>query len=229
MSNFNFTENPAYDLNTSLISEVINLYGVSTKFLIIERINKDDAVFGDFTHLKTDSNNVFEMFMLPEISEDWDTSEAAFNSFGLTNFENISLFVARASIDDMEITHVVGNLVVLPNNKVMEISNASWEVPGINNLFTYSDARSVLKLSCKPYDNKLISELDDIDISVDDSTAYETLDSYFSELVTVKDTQDNETEVLASVQTVTKTGNIDTVVSKSIVDKTESSPFGEFD
>lgn len=228
MVNFNYTESPEYDLNTSLIEEVIDLYGVSTKFLVVDRINKDDVVFGDYSHLETDNSKAFYMNMLPEISEDWDTSGISFNDFGLTNFENISLFVSRASIDELEIDKVVGNLVVLPNNKIMEITNASWEVPGINNLFTYADTRSVLKLSCKTYDHKLINEVDEVDISADDNVPYETLDCYFDELVEKGTAQDNEAEVLNSVQTVTKTGDIDIKVDKPIIDKSEKDVFGGF-
>ena len=50
--NFNFSQKPDYQLNTSLTEEMINLYGVLTKFLVIEQINKDDAVFGDYSHMK---------------------------------------------------------------------------------------------------------------------------------------------------------------------------------
>lgn len=228
MANFNFSSKPEYALNTSLIAEVINLYGILVKLLIVERINKDDIIFGDYSHLQSNANNVFEMNMLPEISEDWDSSGIAFNDFGLTNFENINLFVSRANIDATGIMHVVGNLVVLPNNKIMEITNAMWEVPGVNNLFTHSDAKSVLKLSCKPYDYKLINELDEVDISAEEGVSYDTLDDYFSELTTEKTNQTKATEITASVSTVQKTGDIDNKVLKPIIDKTEDDVFGGF-
>lgn len=227
--NFNFTESPEFDLNTSLIEEVINLYGVLIKFLLVEKVNRDDIVFGDHSHLKSNSEDIFEMYMLPEISEDWDTTGISFGDSGLINFENINLFVSRKSIDDMEIDRVVGNILVLPNNKIMEITNASWEVPGINNLFTYADTRSVLKLSCKTHDHKLINELDTVDISAEDDTPYETLDAYFAELTDISDDQDTEAEITPNVSTVEKTGDIDNKVLKPIVDNTEKTAWGEFE
>jgi hypothetical protein len=235
MVNFNTSDIPDYDLNTSLIDEVINLYGVLTKFLVVEKINADDLVFGDYTHLKSDASKIYDMYMLPEISEDWDTSGIAFNSYGLTNFENIQLFVSKASIVDAipdianELQSITGNLIVLPNNKIMEITSSMWEVPGINNLFTYKDTKSVLKLTCIPYNNKLIQELDNVDIgTVEPDVPYETLDVYFNELIDQTTDQNIEAEVTPSVPTVEKTGGIDTTVQKPIVDRSEDDVFGKF-
>jgi hypothetical protein len=225
--NFNISEAPEYDLNTQMIDELINLYGVSTKFLVIERINKDDAVFGDFSHIKTDSEKIFEMYMLPEITEDWDQSDFSFSQFGIVNTENISLFAAFSQFDEIfdgEVQHIMGNLIVLPNNKVMEITNVSFEVPGINNLFTYKDTKSVVKITCKPYDFKLINEVDNVDISTEEEGSYDTLDTYFAELIDEKDTQDNEAEVIPSV--VTNENNVK--VEKPIVDRSEDDVWGSF-
>lgn len=225
--NFNISEDPSYDLNTGLIEEMINLYGVSTKFLVVERINKDDTVFGDFSHIKTDSEKVFEMYMLPEVSEDWDQSDFGFSQFGIVNTENINLF-ASASIFREIFNNVnkdiLGNLIVLPNNKVMEISHVSFETPGINNLFVYNDAKSVIKLSCKPYDFKLVNEVDNVDISVEADVPYETLDTYFAELIDEKDTQDSEVEVIPSVVT----NQNEVKVQKPIVDRSEDDVWGAF-
>lgn len=225
--NFNITEQPDYSLNTSLIDEMINLYGVLTKFLITEKINKDDVVFGDYSHMKTDSDRIYEMYMLPEITEDWDQSDMSFGQFGITNFENIQLFVSINSFEDIELDApegITGNLIVLPNNKIMEVTKASFEVPGVNNLFTYKDTKSVIKLSCKPYDVKLIQELDQVDISAEANVDYETLDTYFAELIGDATAQDTEAKVTAQVTTIQG----DTKVEKPIVDTTESQVWGDF-
>jgi len=86
---FNFNSQPEYQLNTSLAEEMINLYGVETKFIIAERINKDDNVFGDYSHLKTDSDKIFQINMLPENSEDWDQGAYDMSAFGLVNTESV--------------------------------------------------------------------------------------------------------------------------------------------
>jgi len=232
--NFNFTENPEYQLNTSLVEEMIRLYGVQVKFLVTEKINKDDLVFGDHSHLKSDSSKSYYIYMLPETTEDWDSGNYGITNFGLVNFENITLFAAKSSFDPKPTDNVddphaiVGNLIVLPNNKVMEITNCDATVPGVNNLFTYNDAKSVYKLVCKPYDFKLINELDNVDVSVD-NMPYETLDNYFTELIGEKTNQDAGAEtdlVSTSVDTSTL---INTKVQKPIVDKTEHSVWGEFE
>ena len=139
--NFNFSQQPEYQLNTSLIEETIKLYGILTKFLVTEKINTDDNVFGDYSHLKSDNSKIYDIYMLPETSEEWDTASYNFNSFGLTNFENVVLFAAKSDFngaDYDELSEIVGNLIVLPNNKVMEITDVDLTTPGINNLFISS-------------------------------------------------------------------------------------------
>lgn len=227
--NFNFTQNAEYTLNTSLVTEMINLYGVLTKFLIVERINLDDNVFGDFSHLKTNNEEIFEMYMLPENTEDWDNGGYNMLGMGLTNFENITLFVAKSNFDSIiELPQITGNLIIFPNNKIMEITDTDSVVPGVNNLFTFNDAKSVYKLTCKPYATKLTDELNTIDISVTDDVPYESLDHYFDELITVSDAQDTEAEVTEQVPTVVKVDDIDTIVNKPIINNDETDVFGNF-
>lgn len=224
--NFNFSSQPEYELNTSLTQEMINLYGILVKFLVTEKINEDSAVFGDYSHLKSDSDKVYDIYMLPETSEDWDEADYGFSQFGITNVENIVLFASYQQFVDMgaDLDHITGNLVVLPNNKVMEVVNTSYETPGVNNLFTYKDQKSVVKLTCKPYDAKLIHEVDNVDISVEADVPYETLDTYFQELIDDAVEQDTEAEVTPQV-----TVNVNNEkVQKPIVDKSEDSVFGEF-
>lgn len=227
--NFNFTQNAEYTLNTSLVTEMINLYGVLTKFLIVERINLDDNVFGDFSHLKTNNEDIFEMYMIPENTEDWDNGGYNMLGMGLTNFENITLFVAKSNFDNViELPQITGNLIIFPNNKIMEITDTDPVVPGVNNLFTFNDAKSVYKLTCKPYATKLTDELDTTDISVTDEVPYESLDHYFDELITVSDAQNIEAEVTEQVPTVVKVGDTDTIVNKPIVNNDETDVFGNF-
>lgn len=227
--NFNFNAAPEYTLNTNMIKEVINLYGVLVKLLITTRINKDDNVFGDYSHLKSDSNKIYDIHMLPEVSEDWDNGEFAFNPFGLVNTESVNLFVSTTDLTTAGVTDsMLGSLVVMPNNKIMEITNLSYEQPGINNLFVYPDAKSVAKLTCKPYDYKLINEIDNVDASVDPLVPYDTLDNYFAELIDQTTQQNTGAEVTPSVETIVKTGTVDTRVQKPIIDKTEDDVFGNF-
>lgn len=229
MGNFNFTNAAEYSLNTQMTSEMINLYGVLTKFLITEKINIDDEVFGDFSHMKTDSEKIYEMYMLPENSEDWDASGYQVTDYGLINFENIVLFVSKSNFDEIiDLENIVSNLIIFPNNKIMEITEVDSVVPGINNLFTYNDAKSVYKLSCKPFSTKLHSELNQSDISVDDNP-YTTLDDHFSDLI--NDASDQTSEATETLnRTVVQEGEeTDTQVQKPYVDSTEESIWGEFD
>jgi len=224
--NFNFSSQPEYELNTSLTQEMINLYGILVKFLVTEKINEDSTVFGDYSHLKSDSNKVYDIYMLPEESEDWEQMDQSFSQFGIVNTENINLFASYQQFVDMgtDADIITGNLVVMPNNKVMEIVDTSYEVPGINNLFVNPDQKSVIKLTCKPYDAKLIHEVDNVDISVEADVPYETLDTYFQELIDDAVEQDVEAEVTPQVTTNVNNEK----VQKPIVDRSEDSVFGDF-
>lgn len=230
---FNFNSQPEYRLNTSLAEEMINLYGVETKFIIAERINRDDNVFGDYSHLKTDSEKVFLINMLPENSEDWDQGEYDMSAFGLVNTESVVLFVAKSSFENIadlsgKGDKIIGNLITFPNNKTMEITDVDATVPGINNLFTYNDAKSVYKLTCKPYDFKLIHEVEQEDISYDGEAEHETLDQYFDELIDNKNEVDNEANVKPQVKSVDTSTPLDQKVDNPIIDNTEKDVWGNF-
>lgn len=224
---FNFNNQPEYQLNTGLTEEMIRLYGVSNKFLITEKINEDTTVFGDYSHMKSDNSKIYDMHMLPEESENWDTSEFNMNDFGLGNFENIVMFVAKSSFDGIvELPQITGNLIVFPNNKVMEITNTDPVVAGMNNLFTYDNAKSVYKLTCKPHEFKLINELDDTAVIHEEAEGNETLDVYFQELLDTAFDQDTEAEVTTNVTTVDSSTLLDKKVEKPIIDNTEDDVWG---
>ena len=120
-----------YDLLKSQTQEVINIYGIYTKYLIAEKVNQD-KIFGEHSHIKVDNDEVYEMFMLPEETEAWGGGGDLFSKFGLQNLDTLGFFIG---VEDMEKIHpnivnregkgfdgIIGNLVVLPNNKIMEVT-----------------------------------------------------------------------------------------------------------
>ena len=231
MYNFNFNENPEYDLNTELIDECINLYGVQTKFLVVQKLNSDDTIFGDYSSIKTDNSKIFDVFMMPENSDSWDSGGYNFSEFGMLNNDSCTVFVSKNSVQniiELDFKELYGNLVVMPNNKIMEVTDVQFEVPGVNNLFTYSNAKSVYKLTLKPYSVKLTDEINPSDISISDTEDYSTLDNYFDELLDIKIAQDTEMEINPSQITIRKEPDVDIVVQKPKVSRLEDSVFGEF-
>ena len=236
--NYNFNSAPDYDLNASLIDEVINLYGVLVKFLKVQHINTDDFVFKDYSSIKTNSDSIFEIYLMPENTENWDNTGFNYTQFGLVDMNNINMFCSKFSIEKMnlDLKNLIGNLVVLPNNKIMEITNFDFCTPGVNNLFTFNNAKSVYKLTLVPYNVKINDELNTVDIMHKDTenlgeVKYDTLDKYFDELINIKNEQDFETEIKDTVQVVQKTGslsNIDIVINKPIINREEDDIFGNF-
>lgn len=158
--NFNYSRKPEYNLNAMLIDEVIRLYGIRVKFLNVEKVNYDPIVFGGYSHLKSNADGIFDLFALPEVSESFDISQFNFDEFGISSYDDLNLFVFAKTLNNIcPMNEVVGKLIVLPNDKVMEITNIEWMVPGINNLFVYKDEKTVYKLFCVPYSFKLTDEL----------------------------------------------------------------------
>lgn len=224
--NFNLTNKVDYTLQHSMTTELINLYGVAVKLLLVEKINIDDLVFGDYSHVKTDANTSFEIFGLPETSETWDNIGINFSEYGMLTLETVNLFFSRATIDTIfgdfdagrGFEGILGNLIVLPNGRIVEITDIDFETPGISNLYTENDTKNVYKFTCKTYDNKLISETPATDITPVGSTEdYSTLDDYFNELSAEVVAVDTEAEVTE-----------DEATGEPIVATDEDSVFGSF-
>ena len=70
--NLNFYNSPEYDLNKSLITEMISMYGIQVKFVKVKKINEDN-LFKDYQHLVADKNDIIEMYALPENSDSFDS------------------------------------------------------------------------------------------------------------------------------------------------------------
>ena len=228
--NFNFNSKPEYKLNSSLAKEMINLYGILVKLVLIERINMDNTVFGDFSHLKSNSSEIFDMMVLPENTENWDSGGFNLTPFGPINYDNISLFVHRDSIN-LENNKITGNLLVLPNNKIMEITHTEFSIPGVNNLFTYDDAKTILNLTCVPYSQKIVSELNPLDKLYEpkpESEDFEGLEKYFDELMNREDELRVETEINPSVTVIKENINEPDEVTKEVLQPELDDVWGRF-
>ena len=204
--NFNFSGTPAYNLNSHLIEEVINLYGIDIKFLRVEYINKDETIFKDFQHIKTDKKNIFEMKALPENMDSSDSQGYSFQDFGFLDFNTLNLFIHTSEFQKvgLELNQIISNIIVLPSNKVLEITDVQFIVPGINNAFTQDDYKSVYKVVCRPYEFKVQDEVQPQHLEhskersekmIPDSILrdYDALDNYFNEII--KDAKEREYEV----------------------------------
>lgn len=222
--NLNFYNNPEYELNRSLITEMISMYGIQVKFVKVKKINEDN-LFKDYQHLVADKNDIIEMYALPENSDSFDSSGYQFNSFGFTDLNNLSVFISVESFGEIKFKEIVGNLIVLPSNKILEITDVTFQVPGINNDFVNNNSRTVYKLTLTPYEFKLTDNLSEIQKPSDDlsplDTAPKSLDDYFEELMKEKTDLETELEVKDS-QTVSKETNLVDSFERPIDEKVKS-------
>ena len=222
--NLNFYNAPEYDLNKSLITEMISMYGIQVKFVKVKKINEDN-LFKDYQHLVADKNDIIEMYALPENSDSFDSSGYQFNSFGFTDLNNLSVFISVESFGDIKFKEIVGNLIVLPSNKILEITDVTFQVPGINNDFVNNNSRTVYKLTLTPYEFKLTDNLSEIQKPSDDLSSLDSspksLDDYFEELMKEKEDLETELEVKDS-QTVSKETNLVDSFERPIDEKVKS-------
>lgn len=222
--NLNFYNNPEYDLNKSLITEMISMYGIQVKFVKVKKINEDN-LFKDYQHLVADKNDIIEMYALPENTDSFDSSGYQFNSFGFTDLNNLSVFISVESFGEIKFKEIVGNLIVLPSNKILEITDVTFQVPGINNDFVNNNSRTVYKLTLTPYEFKLTDNLSEIQKPSDDLSPLDTppksLDDYFEELMKEKEDLETELEVKDS-QTVSKETNLVDSFERPIDEKVKS-------
>lgn len=195
--NFNISGKPEYNLQASLTAELVDLYGVKIKFMIAEKINVDDIVFGDYSHIKTNSSDTFEIYALPETSETFDNLNINFTQFGMQTQESVNLFVSKKSIqkiypdfyESKGLNGIIGNLIILPSGRIMEITDCQFEVPGISNLYAYQDQKNAFRLTCITYNHKKSNEIDNI-AAVEPN--FVSLENYFNELTDVSSDQDSE-------------------------------------
>lgn len=244
--NLNFSKSPDYSLNASLTDEVIKTFGINLKFVKITR-EGCEKTFGDFSHLSADNESVYDIYGLPDNAENFDVSQYSFNSFAFNSFDFISIYVSTKDFKErinIPLKEIIGNLIVLPNKKVLEITNVEWNVPHANNLFTYDDAKCVYKLSLRPYEfksfdnlapetlqnssefisaNDYEKQLQDINDTLKDlpDPNYDALDDYFARLAKVKQEQREEAEVKDYASTVKTNDDKSQVQAKKPVYNTD--------
>lgn len=242
--NLNFTHKNEYVLHNSISCECIRLYGIEAKLLKTKKLNLDHEVFGDWSGIKTNNKDIFDIHIMPDNADNFDFSEFAFGEFGFTSTETCSVYISAQECMKLGfgINELMSCLVILPSNKVMEITNAEVLAPGIDNLWAYSDSKSIFKLTLNTYKFKLHDEIEPADvintIDVKDPSdieetmeTYDPLDNYFEKLLNTKETQDYAAEVKPLAQVVETDTKIsdetnNKKVERPVVNKDELDPFG---
>ena len=201
--------NNEYDLTGSLTEEVIRIYGVPLKLILSEKIN-EDSVFGDFSHLKVDNTSIFEIYGFPDNADEYEAGEALSSNFGFMGETNVDIYISKFSFDklfadkkkgEIQLDKIVNSLIVLPSQKVLEITDLKVETPSINNLFMFNNLKNCYRLKCRSYHFKEQDELSSdmfnsntTDNDYLDTNELKTLESYFDELTNIKEEQDLETK-----------------------------------
>lgn len=149
-SNYNY-QNNEYDLFGNQTEEVIRLYGIPGNLIL--KTQEFDNVFGNYKDL---SDFIFDkqleqIYFLPENTEGFEGNNSLYSQFGLLTDLTINLFVSCKSIPNLESKDLVGSIIVLPSNKVLEITEVELSVPGANNMFLFNRIKNCFKLFCKSY------------------------------------------------------------------------------
>ena len=177
--------------------------------ILSEKIN-EDSVFGDFSHLKVDNTSIFEIYGFPDNADEYEAGEALSSNFGFMGETNVDIYISKFSFDklfadkkkgEIQLDKIVNSLIVLPSQKVLEITDLKVETPSINNLFMYNNLKNCYRLKCRSYHFKEQDELssdmfnsNSTDNDYLDTNELKTLESYFDELTNIKEEQDLETK-----------------------------------
>ena len=162
MVNFNTSRKPEYNLFKACTREMIDLYGVKCKLALVKKVGVS-AIVNGWTSIKTDGEAVFEVNVLLEQTEAFDTMDYQFGNFGFLPSDSLSCFIAADALNGIVDTfaQAIGNLIVLPSSKVMEIADVNIQIPQVNNLFAYPDDKTVYQLRLVPYKFKLHDHITD--------------------------------------------------------------------
>ena len=235
--NFNLDNNfNEYELFNSQTQELINLYGILLKFIKVDRV-KNDYIFGESKSIKADGKNIFEMFGLPQEVDNWDGDWVLSSNFGLENQKNIFFVISAADIEkifpDIQSKNskgfdfIIGNLIMLPDGKLMEISDFVFEVQGGNNLFPYSNKKNVFGILCKPYysNHDDLSELQTETIKEEEPEIYESVESLEELFSTEQENNEEIKKVATDTEEFNKQEVDDNKIDKKII---QNSPFEEW-
>jgi hypothetical protein len=210
--NFNFSQKPEYDLYRKLTHENIQLYGIPCKFIRTTKENKD-FIWGEYSHLKIDNDNVFEIHLKLGNDSGWNTQNI-YSKFGIMDQDQTDLYISGinlalihpdlANYSAQGWDEIIGDLIVFPSGKTMEVTHIEEEVDGQSNLFAYTDLKNLYKISAKIY----INNSDEITQAViEDVPSFTNLESIFNvdeerktqQEETLKDTRVNISNVFGDL------------------------------
>jgi len=217
--NLNRTQHPDYELKTRMVDEMISIYGVECDYLFTTKMNVD-KILQDFTHLRLAEKDSKKVYLLPDDTAGWG-GDLTWSMWGPTNNRTVSFYVSVNTLKSLypgktgfnKDPDIINSLVALPNGTLLEVTDVSDNVEGVNNLFTYKDSDSVYMLSTRVYYNRQQDNLEynpdqkDVPVEVTDSPevdfiaqpesdnyeeSFESIDDYFKALEDTKIEQDNE-------------------------------------
>ena len=152
MFNFNNKANE-YETFGNITDELIKLFGVDVKWIKTKFVDVD-SVLGDFKNYQSGTDDIIEWIMLlPSTPEGFEGHNNFLSQFGLINLDSMDFYLSIHELKRIhdEFNKCVGDLIILPSGKVMEVTNISSQVPGINNMFLYPNQKQVYQLTCKTY------------------------------------------------------------------------------
>ena len=183
-NSWNLNNRPVeYSLSSILTEELITITGIIAKYIRTDLVNTS-SIFSEFTHLKANNADIFDIKLMPENSEGFNNANDILSKFGIMSADSINFLVHRNELlipyVNGEFTNCVGDLVILETGKVFEVTDLETEVPGLNNMFTYQNEKNTYMLKCKAYNYNH----DEIDVS---DLSFGNLDEMFGESLKIEE------------------------------------------
>lgn len=154
-----------YVLSGRLTNELIDMYGLQVRFYKANLVRSDN-VFNESQHISLETDNAFDVFVYPENPGAFE-SDDILSKFGMMSMSTTNLFISAKSVDKIlnnnqqDVMSLVGGVVKLPSDKLLEVTNVDIMTDGLNNMFMYKNQKNCYTLICRPMSLIIGSEIDD--------------------------------------------------------------------
>jgi hypothetical protein len=162
-----------YSLSGRLTGTLIDMYGIKARFYKSNLVGSDN-IFNESQHISLETANAFDVFVYPENADAFE-SDDILSKFGMMSMSTTNLFISAKSVskilsnngDNQDVMSLVGGVVKLPSDKMLEVTNIDIMTDGLNNMFMYKNQKNCYTLICRPHaysfdeiDNDIKQEMD---------------------------------------------------------------------
>lgn len=173
-----------YKLSGRVTSELIDMYGLMVRFYKADLVNEDN-ILNESQNILLSIENSYDIMVMPEHPEAFEEDDIL-SKFGMMSMSTTNLFISAKTVDNIlesqnDITQLIGGIVKLPSDKMLEVTNVDIMSDGINNMYAYKNQKNVFTLICKPWSYNI----DEIDEAIKEEMDFNDENEYVPDMAYV--------------------------------------------